>query len=194
MGNLYYFPVEFWALQYGLAHFVETGTEFGEAVGIAARAPFRTLWTIEIDPLMAAGARRRFADDPRVRVLVGDSTTQLPVALAGMDGAPAMFWLDAHYPKIPGDWTTLPLPVELDVVSTYPGLAQSIVLVDDRHIYEDDWVEAGPFPEDSHVRDLETQPLKAMEARWAATHRALRSPVQEGYAAFVPLAWDVEAI
>ena len=194
MGSLSHFPVEFWARQYGLHHFVETGTYLGDAVAVAARAPFRTLWTVEVDPVMAEAARRRFADDPRVQVLVGESTEQLPVALAGMDGAPAMFWLDAHYPKIPGDWTTLPLPAELDLVAAYSGLAQSVVLTDDRWIYEDDQVLAGVFPEDHHVRDLVTQPLKAMEARLVTTHRTLRSPVEQGYAAFIPLAWDVEAI
>ena len=83
------------AHRYDLRRLVETGTYYGEMVA-AARTHFDRIDTIELDPQLAALARRNFATAPNVHLYEGDSQRILPEILASIT-APALFWLDAGY-------------------------------------------------------------------------------------------------
>ncbi|CAN5670162.1 hypothetical protein BH23ACI1_BH23ACI1_16840 [soil metagenome] len=81
--------------EYGLATLIETGTFTGETVAALARHA-RRIVSIELDDRLYAAARRRFAGQPHIELLHGDSGLLLPGVLASLH-EPALFWLDGHY-------------------------------------------------------------------------------------------------
>jgi hypothetical protein len=74
---------------------VETGTYLGDTSYFLARHGYSVL-TIEVEPLLAELARRRFRNLHNVKVLQGDSGTEIRSVLAELS-QPALFWLDGHY-------------------------------------------------------------------------------------------------
>ena len=120
--------------RHGLTTLVETGTFTGEMVA-ATLTSFRRIFTIELDPVLADAARRRFVRAPHVSVVEGDSA----VAFAEVIGAltePALCWLDAHY-TIEGtaDSGTVPLMDELSAVAA-SVVRGHVVLIDDARCFD----------------------------------------------------------
>jgi hypothetical protein len=131
----------------GLPTFVETGTYRGDTVALL-RKRVREVWTIELAPHLAAAAQARFAGDPNVHVLEGDSATVLPDIVAQLDG-PALFWIDAHWSTgetARGEVDT-PLLTELDIVLARNE--RDVVLVDDVR-----FLGAGDYPSLEAIREL----------------------------------------
>ena len=90
--------------RYQLRCLVETGTYYGEMVA-AMRTQFDRIYSIELDPNLAAYSRERFKNYSQVEILEGDSSTLVPQVVAQLD-SPALFWLDAGYYGVdlaPGD-------------------------------------------------------------------------------------------
>lgn len=77
--------------------FVETGTYRGDMVlEISRRTAISLIKSIELDATLAEEAQERFAKNPRVEIIKGDSGIVLE-SLAGSLPSPALFWLDGHY-------------------------------------------------------------------------------------------------
>ncbi len=79
--------------RHGTSTLVETGTYQGETVA-ACLQHFKRIYTVELDQALHGAARDRFADEPTVTVIHGDSYTAL-TRLASEVAEPALFWLDA---------------------------------------------------------------------------------------------------
>lgn len=60
------------------------------------RKEFDRIYSIELDPVLAARAARLFKGRQGIEMMVGDSATVLPLVLERLDD-PVLFWLDAHY-------------------------------------------------------------------------------------------------
>ena len=117
----------------GISTLVETGTYHGATVA-ACLGHFGRIYTIELDGALYEAARIRFADEPSVTVIQGDSSTELGRLAALVDGS-ALFWLDAHYSygetaKGPHD---PPLPWELRAILDR-GEPDVIMIDDARHM------------------------------------------------------------
>jgi hypothetical protein len=115
--------------------FVETGTFTGEMVE-AVRPHFRHIISIEMSPELHQQAVRRFAGDPHVELLVGDSAVVLPRVLRQIH-LPALFWLDGHFM---GGTTARseedsPVRHELSALLSHPVRAH-IVLIDDARLFD----------------------------------------------------------
>jgi len=113
--------------QYGrefhLPVLIETGTNFGQML-YAQRRNFRELYSIELDAWRAESAQRKFAGQPRIHILRGDSGDVLPKLLETIQ-EPCLFWLDGH------DWdTSTPVKRELDALFKHP-VQGHVVLIDD---------------------------------------------------------------
>jgi len=124
-----------YAEQHGLRTLIETGTYLGDMVA-AMRPHFDRVVSIELSPELARRAAARFARDPRVTILEGDSGAVLPRVLASLD-RPALFWLDGHYS---GGFTArgaedTPVMQELAAVLAHP-IAGHVVLVDDARCFD----------------------------------------------------------
>jgi len=122
------------ARRFQLTTLVESGTYLGDMVA-AVRKHFERIYSIELGPELAERARDRFAGDPGVTILCGDSGTVLP-GLLGTIERPCIFWLDGHYS---GGNTALgevatPILRELDgILDLAPG--SHVILIDDARLF-----------------------------------------------------------
>lgn len=115
--------------------FVETGTFTGEMVE-AMRQHFAHLISIEMSPEIHHEAVRRFAGDPRVELLLGDSAMILPSVLERIQ-QPALFWLDGHFM---GGSTARgrddsPIRAELAALLAHP-VRGHLILIDDARLFD----------------------------------------------------------
>lgn len=143
------------ARRHGIDMLVETGTFRGDTVA-ALRPDFARIWSVELQPELHRRAAARFAGDPGVVLLAGDSATVLPAVLPEL-GGPALFWLDGHWSggvTARGDRDT-PVADELRAVLTAPE--RHVVLVDDARLFPAE-PDGGPYPARSDV--------EAWVARW----------------------------
>lgn len=127
-------PVKIRALQhyakdYELRTFVETGTYMGDTT--AAIAPlFDRCFTIELSGELHARAVERFAKQPHVTCVRGDSGAVVGDILRRID-QPALFWLDAHHSGgITADAGYDPVLKELSSIFSHP-IKGHVVLIDD---------------------------------------------------------------
>jgi hypothetical protein len=119
-----------WARRSGTRVFVETGTYRGDTIAALAGVVERCV-TIEWDEQLWRAARDRFASDPRIEVLHGDSGELLPKIVSELR-EPALFWLDAHYSGSGTARGALDTPIvrELRAVLAHP-VRDHVVLIDD---------------------------------------------------------------
>lgn len=116
---------------------METGTFYGDML-VQVRPGFERLVSIELSPRLASRARRRFADDPAVTIVQGDSGALLGPTLRSLD-RPAVIWLDGHY----SGWLTArgdsDTPVLLEVRAALDtGTADDVLLIDDARLFGSD--------------------------------------------------------
>ena len=126
--------VKSYAKQYKLNVLVETGTCIGDMVQ-ATKRTFERIYSIELSHDLADRAKTRFASDPHVTIIEGDSGAIL-AELAPKLIAAALFWLDAHYSggvTARGDVDT-PILSELCTILT-PKAPRHIILIDDARCF-----------------------------------------------------------
>jgi hypothetical protein len=117
-----------------LAVFIETGTFFGDMLD-AVRPDFRKLYSIELAEGLHRKARLRFADQPEIHLIHGDSGEELARLLNGL-AEPALFWLDGHFSggvTARGKIET-PILSELSAIFAHP-LREHVVLIDDARLF-----------------------------------------------------------
>jgi hypothetical protein len=121
--------------------FVETGTYRGDMVA-AVRGDFERIYSIELGRELHALAERRFAGDPRITILQGDSGDVLRGLLARLD-RPALFWLDSHFSDADTARSSLITPIrrELEHILAHPLARRHVILIDDARLFtgEDDY-------------------------------------------------------
>ncbi len=112
-----------YARRYGLRVMVETGTNMGQM--IRAMLPLMDqIYSIEMDDWSYHRARRKFAANPKVHMVQGESGRTMPRVLAEIR-QPCLFWLDAHnFDK------ETPIREELKAIVAH-GVRGDVVLVDD---------------------------------------------------------------
>lgn len=121
--------------EYGLGVLIETGTYMGDTVA-ALRKDFARIYSIELSRRLHTAAAARFAGDPSIHILAGDSSEVLPGILAGID-TPCLFWLDGHWSAgvtARGSRDT-PIVAELDAVLRH-RVTGHVILVDDARCFD----------------------------------------------------------
>jgi len=112
-----------YARRYALRQMVETGTNMGQM--IRAMLPLMDdIYSIEMGDWSVARARRRFAGNPKVHLIHGDSTVELPRLLPSLR-RPTLFWLDAHNFDL-----ETPVRSELDAIANNL-ISRHVILIDD---------------------------------------------------------------
>jgi hypothetical protein len=123
-----------YARQFATPVLVETGSFMGDMV-FAVKNSFAVVYTIELDHDLHCRVQARFAGDPRVRTLRGDSSRVLAEVLPHIK-EPCLFWLDAHYSGgITARGTVdTPIMTELRQIlgASIPG---AVILIDDAHCF-----------------------------------------------------------
>lgn len=137
--------------------FVETGTFYGDMLAALA-GDFERLCSIELDPGLGGRAARRFASDPRISIVIGDSAMMLEPLLRSL-ARPSVLWLDGHYSGIltARGASDTPILRELDAVFC-GGTPHDVVLIDDARLFGTD----GAYPT---LAELERR-LHAVRPGW----------------------------
>lgn len=123
------------ATQQHLRVLVETGTYLGTMVA-AVKQCFDAIYSVELDPGLAASAARRFARAKHVTIVEGDSAVRLAAVLDRLD-QPALFWLDAHFSGGATASTGADGPVlhEIELISRHRLGAHHSILIDDARLF-----------------------------------------------------------
>jgi hypothetical protein len=124
-----------YARRHGARVLLETGTYLGDMVE-ATRPHFDRVISIELDTALHGRAAARFARDPGVSIIQGDSAVVLPEVLAGLDG-PVVFWLDAHFSggiTAHGPEET-PVLTELETILRTRPRNGDVILIDDARCF-----------------------------------------------------------
>lgn len=118
--------------KYALQTFVETGTYLGAGAAAAAQV-FPRVFTIEVRADYFEAARRLLAPAGNVSCLLGDSRTELPKLVDGLEGQ-ALFWLDGHMGGGNfGAGDDCPLLEELAAIAGSPF--EHFILIDDARAF-----------------------------------------------------------
>lgn len=117
----------------GARTLVETGTFFGVTAARCARS-FQHVITIELDPTLAARARRYLSRHQNVSVLEGDAVALLPSVFADSACDKTVVFLDGHFsggPTARGP-SVEPAIEELEILSKHASAICGIVVDDFR--------------------------------------------------------------
>ncbi|MGZ5086492.1 MAG: glycosyltransferase family 2 protein, partial [Usitatibacter sp.] len=115
--------------------FVETGTYKGDTAAAAAARIARVV-TVEFSEPLWLEATQRFAGQPRVEVLQGNSPEVLARVRPTLAGTPTLFWLDAHWcvaEDTSGDHSQCPLLEEIAAIGALDD--GSVILIDDARLF-----------------------------------------------------------
>lgn len=194
MGTISRFDIRQIKKEFGLTHFVETGTWYGDGVNHALGAGFKVA-SCEINEDTYAIAQKRFKDRTE------------DVALFNMDSESFLLWaepfrekfkpetlyfLDAHLPQyyVPVEESErfsqnfiLPLEKELHILKDLPGIEKSVIVIDDLRIYiKGANYESGEVPEINTDFDL----LRFINQHFMKSHDTYFLRNDEGYAILFP--------
>jgi len=117
--------------------FIETGCGNGGGIDAALAAGFEEVYSIELYKDKYLPVRTRFANDLRVSLLLGNSTSILTGLLPALSSTPCVFWLDAHYDfAVRGKGNNLedvqPILGELEAIQKHSRINTHTILIDDR--------------------------------------------------------------
>lgn len=196
MGTLAHFSIPAIATSFGTKSFVETGTATGDSLALAAQHPgFERLYSIEIVPELASAACKRFAGDKRIAIIEGDSTERMSEIIDVLDDAPALFWLDAHFPGAhtgaaydaePDVARRLPLQAELEEIARRRRDSRDVILIDDARIYQPGPYGAGDLPADWPPLRGVKRSLHFVRALFGDTHGVVVDYADQGYVMVFP--------
>lgn len=123
--------------EFNLKVFVETGTYKGDMTAAAARV-FDQVYSIELHKPFFDKAVARFNNEPRIKIINGDSGVELSKLLNTIN-QPALFWLDAHGGAAShnetGEDGPAPLVAEIAAILNDSKTDQHVILVDDVHTF-----------------------------------------------------------
>lgn len=203
MGQLEHFDIKAAMQAHDLRRFVETGTGSGESLAVACDLPFTSLWSCEIEPLLASMVKKKFIDD-RVTLFLGPSSTMLDwlPRLPGMDRI--LFWLDAHFPgadfglrgyaDVLDESMRLPLRDELALIKRHRPHNEDVIIIDDARIWLDETFEAGPIPDNLLACRPAQLGIGFIHDLFAESHRIDILPENQGYIILTPKSFDGIAV
>lgn len=134
---------------------------------LGVQSKFERIYTIELGAELVRKARARFARNPHIEVIHGDSGRELKSVLQRLDG-PALFWLDSHFGgkgTVRGDKET-PIIAELAHILDAPDLGH-VILVDDARYF-------GQKPDYPTLDQLKHQVLRRRAAEIRVRHDVIR--------------------
>ena len=115
--------IQEYARAYDLPVLVETGTNYAHMIYVQ-KGHFREIYSIELDAHKVESARRKFAGNPSIHILEGDSGVVLPKLLPALKDR-CLFWLDGH------DFE-MSTPVKLELDALFEDRArEDAILIDD---------------------------------------------------------------
>lgn len=188
MGSIKRFHLSRIKEEYNCDYFFETGTWKGDGVAHAQKIGFKRIYSSEIIPEIADRAKKRFAHDKSIEILLGNSTEVLRNTLGSIPGN-CIFWLDAHFPgaeegleqynAFEDESVKLPLEEEiLAIKAIRPGF-RDVILIDDLRIYETGPFDSGNLPDG--ILPPKVRTTEFINKIFSSTHTIVKSYRDEGY-------------
>ena len=113
---------------------VETGTQYGDTPWYF-RNILQEIHTIELSPILAKLARRRFASFPHIFVTEGDSGEKLKEIIPRLKTT-TLFWLDGHYSAGVTARGVLDCPIFYELTSIFETCPVNfVILIDDARCF-----------------------------------------------------------
>jgi hypothetical protein len=142
-----------YAKKYGVRVLIETGTYYGEMVA-AVKKDFDRVFSVESEHELAGRAGRKFAREPKIRILEGQSHEVMPELLKSL-AEPALFWLDAGYYTWDGlQRNKQRLSTELDAIFSH-AVKGHVVLIDDASTLK--FRTTNDQPEPANIAELQSR-------------------------------------
>lgn len=118
---------------YKINNFVETGTAHGDLTAHAARSHYDLIHTIEMQQEYYDFAKAKLSRFPYVFCHLGNSSDVLPKIVAELNGASAVYFLDAHYsgPGTARADVDTPIVEELNTI----GKGKNVIVIDDARLF-----------------------------------------------------------
>jgi len=114
---------------YGIKSLIETGTYEGEMVD-AMKKHFQSIFSIELNSVLADNAKKKFSDYRKIKIIQGDSSNELPKILSQLS-THALFWLDAHYSGGKTSKGAKETPILEEIINIIHHSKKSVILIDD---------------------------------------------------------------
>ena len=154
---------------------IETGTYNGVGVSAALKAGFDTVFSFEIDEVLAMKAENKFKNNSNVLIYHDTSSGIQFKAICNNLIKPCVFWLDAHKMgvngTIPDDY---PLTAEIEAISK--SKVPHVVLMDDVRLFE----RYGTSPDDIIKR------LSVNSPKYKVVYETIRDKYPNDVLCFVP--------
>lgn len=121
---------------FGIKHFVETGTHLGDTLANVAHNVSIQATSIELDAAYFTAAAQRFADYRNVTLLQGDSGALMPEIVDKLKGS-TLFWLDGHYSGSDTGKGKFDTPVSAELQAIFKSsITGHVVLIDDARCFD----------------------------------------------------------
>jgi len=197
MGTLRAFSVGNIKEQFGLEHYIETGTGSGECLAFAIQYRFKSYASVEVHPELAAQATEKFKQVESCRIFQGKSADNLPLMLADTfktkNLEPCLFFMDAHFPGAdfgfaaydaePDIKIRIPLEEELRLICKLRDTYRDVFICDDLRIYQDGDYQDGNWP----AREkLGADGIGFIYELFSATHDITLFNLHQGYIVITP--------
>lgn len=119
--------------------FIETGSFLGDGIQLAINSGFVKIYSIELGENLYQHCKNRFVNDPKVHLILGDSSVKLKEILDQNPRVPFTYWLDGHYSEgitARGN-KDCPLNEELEAILSR-GVDGELIYIDDMRYYKND--------------------------------------------------------
>ena len=111
--------------------FVETGSYCGDGIQAALDSGFEHIISIEVNEYNYNECVKRFKNNPKVKLIHGDSALILGDVIKNID-APITFWLDAHYSTLESEIGLVKNPLLYELNHIYQHTKRyPIIIIDD---------------------------------------------------------------
>ncbi len=123
-----------YASKFSVRVLIETGTYLGEMIE-ATKDSFDIIFSIELDQQLYEQAVEKFVDYEHILLVQGDSSSELPKVLDGIN-QPCLFWLDGHYSggiTAKGKMET-PIVEEVRHILNH-SITDHVILIDDARLF-----------------------------------------------------------
>lgn len=119
--------------QYNIDILVETGTYLGDMIW-AQRKDFEKIYSIELSPLFADLAKKRFNKQQHVTIIEGDSGVVMNSLIKRLDQK-TIFWLDGHYSGGETACSGKECPVFEELNAIFQSDIEHVLLIDDARCF-----------------------------------------------------------
>ncbi len=137
--------------KYGCDILLETGTYMGDMV-FAQLPLFKEIYSVELSEALWQKAKKRFQNEPKVKLLQGDSGKVLHEIVPQLNSS-TLFWLDGHYCSGITAKSEIECPIYEELKAIFISPFHHLILIDDARYF----VGKRDYPTIAELQDFVTK-------------------------------------